>query len=137
MHPSGGKSFSGEEQSHVVEKDAYEPPPDRNETALRFGSLCDRLDAQATVNCFVTARATSSGGRPRNLLLDRSEGYHQVWLLDQDRGSSRGEAGFLPRLHRAKNQWRPALGSLGRRGGLDSGEPGRAVRSGYRLLHSG
>ena len=32
---------------------------------------------------------------------------------------------------------RPALGSLGQRGGLDSGEPGRAVRSGYRLLHSG
>ena len=32
MHPSGGKSFSGEEQSHVVEKDAYEAPPDRNET---------------------------------------------------------------------------------------------------------
>ena len=78
MHPSGGKSFSGEEQSHVVEKDAYEPPPDRHETDPRFGSLCDGSDAQVTVNCFVTARATSSGGRPRNVLLDRSEGRHQV-----------------------------------------------------------
>src|SRR5208283_5843606 len=122
MHPSGGESFSGEEQSHVVEKDAYEPPPDRNETALRFGSLCDRTDAQATVNCFVTARATSSGGRPRNLLLDRSEGHHQVWLLDQDRGSSRGEAEFLPRLHCAASQRRTADGRLGQRGELDSGE---------------
>ena len=43
-----------------------------------FWEFCDGSDAQATVNCFVTARATSSGGRPRNVLLDRSEGRHQV-----------------------------------------------------------
>ena len=34
-------------------------------------------------------------------------------------------------------QRRLAVGSLGQREGLDSGEPGRAVRSSYRLLHSG
>src|SRR5208337_5056371 len=113
MHPSGGKPLSRKEQSHVVAKDASEPPPDRNETDSRFGSLCDRTDDQATVSCFTNARATSSGTRPRNVLLDRSEGRHQVWLLDQDRGSSRGEAEFLPRLHCAASQRRPAVGSLG------------------------